>query len=81
MIAKTLREFDPLFMEEPIHPDNIEGLRKYRAATDVRVALGERILTKEQAAYVMSNNLTDFLQVDITNVGGVTQAQEDLRDR
>jgi len=76
MIAKKLREFDPLFMEEPIHPDNIEGLRKYRAATDVRVALGERILTKEQAAYILSNNLTDFLQPDITNIGGVTQARK-----
>jgi L-alanine-DL-glutamate epimerase-like enolase superfamily enzyme len=75
-IAKTLREFNPLFMEEPIHPDNLEGLRKYRAATDVRVALGERILTKEQVVYVLSNNLTDFLQVDITNVGGVTQAHK-----
>ena len=42
----------------------------------LRVALGERILTKEQAAYVMSNNLTDFLQIDITNVGGVTQAKK-----
>jgi L-alanine-DL-glutamate epimerase-like enolase superfamily enzyme len=76
MIAKRLREFDPLFMEEPIHPDNVDGLRKYRAATDVRVALGERILTKEQVVYVLSNNLTDFLQPDITNIGGVTQARK-----
>lgn len=75
-IAKTLREFNPLFMEEPIHPENLEALRKYRAATDVRIALGERILTKEQVVYVLSNNLTDFLQVDITNVGGVTQAHK-----
>jgi len=78
MIAKKLREFDPLFMEEPIHPDNLDGLRKYRAATDVRVALGERILTKEQVVYVLSNNLTDFLQPDITNIGGVTQARKIL---
>ena len=76
MIAKKLREFDPLFMEEPVHADNLEGLKKYRAATDVRVALGERILTKEQAVYVLSNNLADFLQIDITNVGGVTQARK-----
>jgi L-alanine-DL-glutamate epimerase-like enolase superfamily enzyme len=75
-IAKTLREFNPLFMEEPIHPDNLEGLRKYRTATDLRVALGERILTKEQVVYVLSNNLTDFLQADITNIGGVTQARK-----
>ncbi len=74
MIARKLREFDPLFMEEPVHPENEDGLRKYREATDVRVAIGERILTKEQAAHILSNNLTDFLQPDITNIGGVTQA-------
>ena len=76
MIAKKFREFNPLFMEEPIHPDNWEGLRKYRAATNMRVAIGERLLTKEQVAHVLSNNLTDFLQPDITNIGGVTQARK-----
>ncbi|HKM49834.1 MAG TPA: mandelate racemase/muconate lactonizing enzyme family protein [Candidatus Bathyarchaeia archaeon] len=76
MIAEKLREFNPLFMEEPIHPENFEGLKKYRNATKVRVALGERILTKEQALFVLSNNLTDFLQPDITNIGGVTQARK-----
>lgn len=75
-VAKKLRDLNPLFMEEPIHPDNLEGLKKYRAATDVRVALGERLLTKEQVVYVLSNNLTDFLQADITNIGGVTQAHK-----
>jgi len=75
-IAHRLREFDPLFMEEPVHPDNLEGLRKYREATDVRVALGERILTKEQAAYIISNNLVDYMQADITNIGGVTAARK-----
>src|SRR5260370_21830803 len=75
-IAKKLREFDPLFMEEPVHPDNFEGLRKYREATDVRVALGERILVKEQVAFVLANNLTDYLQIDVTNIGGVTVARK-----
>ena len=76
MAARKLEPLDPLFLEEPIHPDNVEGLKKYRASTRVRVALGERILTKEQAAYVCSNHLADFLQADITNIGGVTQAKK-----
>ena len=76
MAARKLEPLEPLFMEEPIHPDNVEGLRKYRAATKARVALGERILTKEHAAYVCSNHLTDFLQADITNIGGITQAKK-----
>jgi L-alanine-DL-glutamate epimerase-like enolase superfamily enzyme len=76
MIAKKIQPLDPLFMEEPIHPENIDGLRKYREATDVRVALGERIVTKEQATSILANNLTDFLQPDITNIGGITQARK-----
>ena len=75
-IAKRLREFNPLFLEEPIHPENLEGLKKYRAATDIRIALGERILTKEHVATVLSENMIDFLQPDITNVGGVTQSRK-----
>jgi L-alanine-DL-glutamate epimerase-like enolase superfamily enzyme len=74
MIANRLHEFDPLFMEEPVHPENLDGLKKYREATHVRVALGERILTKEQAVHILSRDLADFLQPDITNIGGVTQA-------
>ncbi len=76
MIARRLQEFDPLFMEEPVHPDNIEGLRKYRESVDLRVALGERLLTKEQAAYFVSNNPVDYLQIEITNIGGVTVAKK-----
>ena len=76
MAARKLEPLDPLFMEEPIHPDNVEGLRKYRAQTRTRVALGERVLTKEHAAYVCSNHLTDFLQADLTNIGGITQARK-----
>ena len=76
MIARELSEFNPLFMEEPVHAENFEGLKKYRAATNVRVALGERLLTKEQALFVLSNNLADFLQPDITNIGGVTQTRK-----
>ncbi len=75
MIAERLGKYDPLFMEEPIHPDNIEGMKKYRR-TGVRVAVGERVITKEQALYLMANDLIDFIQPDIGNLGGITQASK-----
>ena len=75
-IARKLREFDPLFMEEPIHPDNFEGLRKYRRATDVRIALGERLINKNQVLSLLSENLVDILQPDILNIGGFTGARK-----
>lgn len=77
MIARALKEFDPLFLEEPVHPENVEGLKKYRETVpEVRVALGERILSGPQAISYLSQNLVDFLQLDITNIGGVTQAKK-----
>jgi gluconate/galactonate dehydratase len=69
-------EFDPLFMEEPIHPDNLEGLKKYREAVGLKVALGERLLSTKEVSYVCANHLADFLQVDITNFRGVTGAMQ-----
>lgn len=77
MIARALKDFDPLFLEEPVHPENVEGLKKYRETVpEVRVALGERILSSSQAISYLSQNLVDFLQLDITNIGGVTQAKK-----
>jgi L-alanine-DL-glutamate epimerase and related enzymes of enolase superfamily len=43
----TLQEFDPIFHEEPVHPDELVGLRRVRDATDAPIALGERVLNKK----------------------------------
>jgi L-alanine-DL-glutamate epimerase-like enolase superfamily enzyme len=73
-VAEALAKYSPLFMEEPVHPHDLEGLRRYRAAARVPVALGERILNKEEALQYLREGLVDFLQVDVTNVGGITEA-------
>ncbi|MGC8555561.1 MAG: enolase C-terminal domain-like protein [Conexivisphaera sp.] len=73
-IADALSRYSPLFVEEPVHPHDLEGLRRYRALARVPVALGERILDKEEALQYLREGLVDFLQVDLTNVGGITEA-------
>ncbi len=75
-VAKALEPFNPLFAEEPVHPENMEGLIKYRSKTGVRVALGERVLTKQHFVSLASRHLLDFFQADITNCGGVTEAKK-----
>ncbi|TRM87073.1 hypothetical protein DJ521_04270 [Sulfolobus sp. E3] len=42
-IAKRLEKYNPGFMEEPVHPEDIQGLKKYRKNTNLKIALGERI--------------------------------------
>ncbi|QXJ27963.1 D-xylonate dehydratase L-arabinonate dehydratase [Saccharolobus shibatae B12] len=76
MIAKRLEKYNPLFMEEPVHPEDMEGLKKYRANTSLRIALGERIINKHQALHFMKEGLVDFLQADLYRIGGVTETKK-----
>ncbi|MEM3802269.1 MAG: mandelate racemase/muconate lactonizing enzyme family protein [Saccharolobus sp.] len=72
MIAKRLEKYNPLFMEEPVHHEDIEGLRKYKAHTSLKVALGERLISEKEALFYVKENLVDILQPDVTNIGGIT---------
>ncbi len=73
--AKAVEDSDPLFMEEPVHPDQFEGLLRFRAATKVTVALGERVLNNNLFTNYLTNDAVDVLQPDITNCGGLMQAK------
>ncbi|WP_084020013.1 mandelate racemase/muconate lactonizing enzyme family protein [Vulcanisaeta thermophila] len=73
-MVKAMEEFNPLFIEEPVHPDlNLEGLYKLKqVAPHVRIAVGERVISIEEALQLVSRGLVDVLQPDITNALGFT---------
>ncbi len=70
----ALQDFDPIFHEEPVHPDEFIGLRRVRDATDAPIALGERVLNKKEFLPYLQDNLVDIIQPDLTNVGGILEA-------
>lgn len=71
-IAKRLEKYRPLFMEEPLHHEDLEGYRRYRANTSLKVALGERLISLKETLVYLREGIVDVLQPDLTNVGGVT---------
>lgn len=73
--GKALQKFNPLFMEEPVHPDQTEALIKFRKNVNTRVALGERVLNKNLFLNYLKNDLVDVIQPDVTNVGGILEAK------
>ncbi|NON62977.1 mandelate racemase/muconate lactonizing enzyme family protein [Acidianus sp. RZ1] len=75
-VAKMLEKYNPLFVEEPVHPEDIQGLKKYRENTSLKVALGERIINKAYAVLFMNEGLVDFLQADLYRIGGITEAKK-----
>ncbi|MEM4056184.1 MAG: mandelate racemase/muconate lactonizing enzyme family protein [Thermoplasmatales archaeon] len=74
--ALALEEFKPMFIEEPVHPDQFEGLLKLREKVSTPIALGERVLNRTLFLKYLVNNVVDILQPDITNFGGLMQGRE-----
>ena len=46
-LARGLEPHKPLFIEEPLLPQQIEELKKLYAQTTIPIALGERLLTRQ----------------------------------
>ena len=75
-MAEGIEDLGPYFVEEPVHPDQFEGLKRLRAKTEVRIALGERVLNKNLFLPYLTADLVDVIQPDVTNIGGIIQAKE-----
>jgi gluconate/galactonate dehydratase len=75
-VGKALEEYDPLFIEEPVHPELETSLHEFRDKVNIPVALGERLLNKEDFARYVSGGMVDIIQPDLTNSKGILEAKK-----
>ncbi|SMD30623.1 mandelate racemase/muconate lactonizing enzyme family protein [Picrophilus oshimae] len=75
-VGQALDEFNPLFIEEPIHPEMELGLFDFKRYVNTPVALGERLLNKEDFARYISQGMVDIVQADLTNSKGILEAKK-----
>lgn len=67
-----LREVRMLFVEEPVNMDTPRGLIELRQAfPDVRIAAGERLMTRWQFREWLEQGAVDVIQADISHCGGI----------
>lgn len=69
--AHQFAQFNPYWLEEPLHPDNYDGYAKVAANSPIRIAAGEQEVTLEGFQKLVDCGL-DVLQPDIARVGGPT---------
>ena len=62
------------FLEEPIRAESPEAYEQLRRLIDVPLAIGEEFSSKWAFAPFIERGLTEFVRVDICNVGGFTEA-------
>lgn len=76
LLAKALEEFNPMFIEEPVLPENNEALRDIANAVSIPIATGERMFSKWQFKTVFKEGYVDIIQPDLSHAGGITECKK-----
>lgn len=74
--ARQFEEFHLFWLEEPLHPDDLEGYAKLSALGLVRVAAGEQECGRAAFRTLMDMGRVDVIQPDVARVGGLTEAKK-----
>jgi len=75
---RRARQFEPFqltWLEEPLHPDNLQGYARLSAQSPIRIAAGEEICDVKEFQQMMDVGGIDVVQVDVTRVGGLARSK------
>jgi len=73
---RAVRPAGPLFVEEPLPPEHLDGLAKLSAEGAVAIAAGERLIGRREFAEALRRRAFDIAQPDICHVGGLSEARK-----
>ncbi len=74
-LAHDMREYHPVWLEEPLPPDDHAAYRKLRAQSDVKLASGEHEPDDLGFLDLINSKAVDYVQMDILCQGGFSSAQ------
>ena len=74
-LARRIERFDPLWFEEPVPPDQVDGLARVAAATSIPVATGERLTTRAEFHDALRAGVA-IMQPDIGRSGGIWETKK-----
>jgi galactonate dehydratase len=74
-IGRALEDYDVLWFEEPIPPDNKEGLAEIKRRVRVPIAAGERLYSRWDYREFLRLGCADFAQPDVSHAGGIREVR------
>ena len=72
---EDLSKFNLRWIEEPLHPDDVENLRLLKEKSSIPIAAGEAYSGKFEYNNLIENKSLDILQFDCTHSGGIEFCQ------
>jgi galactonate dehydratase len=75
-LVRELEPYSPLFVEEPVPPENVEALREISRHTTIPIALGERLYTRWGFKRALVDGYVDIIQPDLSHAGGILEVRK-----
>ena len=75
-LAKELEEFDLMFIEEPVLPENVDAMVTVARSTKTPIATGERLFTRWGFREVLEKQAAVILQPDLCHAGGISEVRK-----
>ncbi len=75
ILIKALEPYQPMFVEEPIQCQDVEGMAELARKTHLPIATGERIFTKWGFRQVLEKRAATIVQPDLSHAGGIFETR------
>ncbi len=72
-VGKALEEFDLMFFEEPVQPEDEEGMAKVAANVNIPIAAGERLTRLQEFRRLFDKNAICIAQPDLAHCHGFNE--------
>ena len=76
VLAKELEQYHPMFIEEPVLPENNEALKEISQLTSIPIATGERMFSRWHFKNLLAQGYVDIIQPDVSHAGGITECKK-----
>jgi galactonate dehydratase len=75
LLIKALEPYQPMFVEEPIQCQDVEGMAEIARKTHLPIATGERIFTKWGFRDLLEKRACTIVQPDLSHAGGIFETR------
>jgi len=76
VLVKEMEPYHPMFIEEPVTPENNEALKQIASYTTIPIATGERMYTRWGFKQLLQEGVVDIIQPDLSHTGGILEARK-----
>jgi galactonate dehydratase len=75
-LGRALEPYHLLFMEDPVAPENMDGLARVADSVAIPIAAGERLATIWGWRRLIEGEIVDVIQPDTGRAGGISQMKK-----